>query len=91
MMFTDPPYNVEIDGHVCGLGSVRHRNFEMGEMSESEFIRFLTTFMGLAARAPASRPFQFIDPMGSRRPDSFRASSSWSTSLSRRPGCAPNP
>src|SRR5262249_28100357 len=26
-VFTDPPYNVAIDGHVCGLGSVRHRNF----------------------------------------------------------------
>ena len=39
MMFTDPPYNVKIDGHVCGLGSVNHRNFQMaaGEMSESEF------------------------------------------------------
>lgn len=25
LVFTDPPYNVKIDGHVCGLGSVRHR------------------------------------------------------------------
>jgi DNA modification methylase len=52
MVFTDPPYNVKIDGHVCGLGSVNHRDFKMaaGEMSESEFIRFLATFMGLAAR-----------------------------------------
>jgi hypothetical protein len=24
MVFTDPPYNVKIDGHVCGLGSVHH-------------------------------------------------------------------
>jgi hypothetical protein len=29
MVFTDPPYNVAIDGHVCGLGSVRHRDFKM--------------------------------------------------------------
>jgi DNA modification methylase len=43
MVFADPPYNVAINGHVCGLGSVRHRDFSMasGEMSEQEFIEFL--------------------------------------------------
>ena len=52
MVFTDPPYNVKIDGHVCGLGSVHHKAFEMaaGEMSESEFTRFLATSMALMAR-----------------------------------------
>jgi DNA modification methylase len=52
MVFTDPPYNVKIDGHVCGLGSVHHKPFEMaaGEMSESEFTRFLATSMALMAR-----------------------------------------
>ena len=52
MVFTDPPYNVKIDGHVCGLGSVHHAAFEMaaGEMSESEFTVFLATVMGLMAR-----------------------------------------
>ena len=52
MVFTDPPYNVMTDGHVCGLGSVHHPDFQMaaGEMSESEFTRFLATFMGLATR-----------------------------------------
>ena len=29
MVFTDPPYNVPIDGHVCGLGSVHHNAFAM--------------------------------------------------------------
>lgn len=29
MVFTDPPYNVPINGHVSGLGSVRHREFAM--------------------------------------------------------------
>jgi DNA modification methylase len=51
-VFTDPPYNVPIDGHVCGLGRIRHRGFAMGcgEMSEAEFARFLTTiFRQLAA------------------------------------------
>jgi hypothetical protein len=45
MVFTDPPYNVPIDGHVGGLGSVKHREFAMasGEMSRSEFTSFLQT------------------------------------------------
>jgi DNA modification methylase len=45
LVFTDPPYNVPIQGHVSGLGSVRHREFPMasGEMSEVEFERFLLT------------------------------------------------
>ena len=44
MVFTDPPYNVRIDGNVCGLGSVKHEEFVMasGEMSQAEFTRFLT-------------------------------------------------
>jgi DNA modification methylase len=44
-VLTDPPYNVPIDGNVCGLGRIRHRDFAMGcgEMSEAEFIVFLET------------------------------------------------
>jgi ParB-like nuclease domain len=30
LLFTDPPYNVPIDGHACGLGRIRHREFAMG-------------------------------------------------------------
>jgi DNA modification methylase len=43
-VFTDPPYNVPIDGHVSGKGQVTHREFPMasGEMSEAEFTDFLT-------------------------------------------------
>ena len=38
MVFTDPPYNVKIDGHVSGLGAVKHREFAVasGEMSMAE-------------------------------------------------------
>lgn len=45
IVFTDPPYNVPIDGHVAGLGRVQHREFLMaaGEMSVEEFTRFLQT------------------------------------------------
>jgi DNA modification methylase len=62
MVFADPPYNVAIDGHVCGLGSVRHRNFEMaaGEMSESEFTGFLATFMGWAAQYSSEGAIHYI-------------------------------
>ncbi len=42
-IFIDPPYNVKIDGHVCGLGAIKHREFAMacGEMTPQEFINFL--------------------------------------------------
>ncbi|MEM1050943.1 MAG: DNA methyltransferase [Pseudomonadota bacterium] len=45
MVFTDPPYNVPISGHVCGLGAVQHREFEMaaGEMTKEQFEEFLGT------------------------------------------------
>jgi DNA modification methylase len=47
MVFTDPPYNVPITGHVTGLGKVQHREFAMaaGEMSREEFTAFLAAVM----------------------------------------------
>jgi DNA modification methylase len=62
MVFTDPPYNVRIDGNVSGLGSVRHRDFAMasGEMSEAEFKTFLTTTCSLHARHSAEGALHFI-------------------------------
>jgi DNA modification methylase len=44
-VFTDPPYNVRIDGHATGKGRHQHREFAMasGEMSEAQFTEFLTT------------------------------------------------
>jgi DNA modification methylase len=51
-VFTDPPYNVPIDGHVSGLGEVHHREFAManGEMSSPEFQCFLLrVFHNMAA------------------------------------------
>ena len=43
MVFSDPPYNVKIDGHVGGSGKTKHREFAMasGEMSVPEFTEFL--------------------------------------------------
>ncbi|NCB49440.1 MAG: DNA methylase N-4 [Alphaproteobacteria bacterium] len=45
MIFTDPPYNVSVNGHVCGLGKTQHKEFAMasGEMSPEEFKKFLKT------------------------------------------------
>ena len=45
MAFSDPPYNVKIDGHVGNSGKTQHREFAMasGEMSEDAFTAFLTT------------------------------------------------
>lgn len=62
LVFTDPPYNVQIDGHVCGLGSVRHREFAMaaGEMSRIEFTQFLTTTLMNAAAVCRDGAIAFV-------------------------------
>ena len=43
MIFSDPPYNVPINKHVCGLGKVKHPEFAMasGDMTPDEFTAFL--------------------------------------------------
>jgi len=54
MVFTDPPYNVRIDGHASGLGRNRHAEFDMasGEMDEAEFAGFLASvFANLAVHS----------------------------------------
>ncbi len=47
-VFTDPPYNVKVDGHVGGKGAIKHREFAMasGEMSAEAFTTFLRTAFG---------------------------------------------
>jgi len=61
-VFTDPPYNVAVNGHVSGQGAIRHREFPMasGEMSEAEFTRFLTIALGLLARHTSAGSIQYI-------------------------------
>ena len=46
MVFTDPPYNLQVDGVISGLGK-HHREFVQGsgEMNELEFEAFLTGYM----------------------------------------------
>ncbi|NCT41703.1 MAG: DNA modification methylase [Alphaproteobacteria bacterium] len=50
MIFTDPPYNVPINGNVCGKGKTKHNEFlqASGEMSDQEFQDFLEQFMNLS-------------------------------------------
>jgi len=45
VVFVDPPYNVVIDGHAGGHGSIHHREFAMasGEMTREDFVAFLST------------------------------------------------
>jgi DNA modification methylase len=62
LVFTDPPYNVPIDGHVCGLGKVRHREFAMasGEMSEVAFTDFLAASLKPAAESCRDGAIAFV-------------------------------
>ena len=62
MVFTDPPYNVRIDGHVCGSGRIRHREFALasGEMTEPQFIAFLEQTLGNLAAHSADGAIHFV-------------------------------
>lgn len=62
MVFTDPPYNVPIAGHVSGLGKASHREFAMasGEMTQGQFIRFLRTVLGHLARVSEDGSIHFV-------------------------------
>src|SRR5215472_5568583 len=62
LIFTDPPYNVPIDGHVTGLGRIRHREFAMGvgEMSAEAFTSFLRLTLGHAAALARNGSIAFV-------------------------------
>jgi hypothetical protein len=62
LVFTDPPYNVPIEGHVCRLGAAKHADFAMasGEMSEAEFVGFLKTALGLMAAHSRDGSIHFV-------------------------------
>src|SRR6266478_1055727 len=61
-VFADPPYNVEIDGNVCGKGRIHHREFAMaaGEMSEPEFVDFLSSALSFLQRHSCDGSVHFI-------------------------------
>lgn len=62
LIFTDPPYNVPIDGNVGGLGAHKHREFAMasGEMSPDQFTTFLTSTLGNAAAVAQDGAIAFV-------------------------------
>ncbi len=62
MVFTDPPYNVRIDGHATGLGAIHHREFAMasGEMDAAEFTDFLVRSLSLQARHSIAGAMHFV-------------------------------
>lgn len=62
VVFTDPPYNVKIDGHVSGLGNIKHREFAFasGEMSKTQFTGFLTETLSNAAASMRDGAIAFV-------------------------------
>ncbi len=62
MVFIDPPYNVKIQGHVCGAGQTKHKEFAFGsgEMNEAEFISFLKTSMANTAKYSAENSIHYV-------------------------------
>lgn len=62
LVFTDPPYNVPIAGHVQGRGRTHHREFAFasGEMSEGEFTSFLRTSLSNLARVCVDGAIVFV-------------------------------
>jgi DNA modification methylase len=62
LVFTDPPYNLPIDGHVSGLGKVKHGEFKLasGEMTSEEFAQFLIASLGPMARASTPGAVHFV-------------------------------
>lgn len=65
VVFTDPPYNVRIEGHVSGNGRVKHKDFAMavGEMLEAEFTQFLEQSLSVLTHnsTPGSVHFVCMD------------------------------
>jgi DNA modification methylase len=62
MVFTDPPYNVAIAGHVSGRGRAKHREFAMasGEMTAHAFTEFLARTFDLLTNASTDGSIHFI-------------------------------
>ena len=65
MVITDSPYNVKVQGNVCGSGAIKHGEFVMasGEMSEEQFRGFLEASIRnlLISTAPGSLHYLFMD------------------------------
>lgn len=62
MVFSDPPYNVKIDGNAIGRGRIHHREFAMasGEMDEAGFTDFLTSTLGNLAAVSKDGAIHYV-------------------------------
>lgn len=62
MVFTDPPYNVPVQGHISGKGKTKHREFAMatGEMSKEEFTAFLKEALTLTSNASRGGAIHYV-------------------------------
>jgi len=62
MVFTDPPYNVKISGHVCGSGAIQHREFAMasGEMDQAGFTQFLANALSSMGNFSVDGAIHFV-------------------------------
>lgn len=62
LVFTDPPYNVPVQGHVSGKGALVHREFAMasGEMTEAQFVEFLGKTCRLLADHSTSGSVHYV-------------------------------
>jgi DNA modification methylase len=62
LVFTDPPYNVKINGHVCGKGKQKHKEFAYasGEMKEEEFAAFLKKALDLSLQYSLDGSLHYI-------------------------------
>ena len=75
MVFSDPPYNVPIAGHVSGLGENHHREFAMasGEMTVAQFTNFLTDFLIASCAVLADGAILFVCMDWRHLPELFAA------------------
>lgn len=62
LIFVDPPYNVQIRGHVSGHGRVKHRDFAQagGEKTSAQFTKFLEESLGLLAEHSTDGSIHFV-------------------------------
>jgi DNA modification methylase len=62
IVFSDPPYNCQVDGYAIGKGRIHHPEFAMasGEMSEAEFAEFLTVVFSRLSSSSSNGSVHFI-------------------------------
>jgi len=61
-VFTDPPFNLRINGFAVGAGAIKHREFvaASGEMSGAEFDTFLAQFLAASANHVVDGAILFV-------------------------------